>query len=313
MISTLPKVGIRRGEYVGDVKYRKAVSKRLRSLGFNEVKTYTLVSPEMSSHFDYEGKEKAILPNPMSVDKSVVRTTLIPSLLQVYQYNKARKVEDVAIYEVAKTYDKSYQEESKIAFLMQGDYVVNPWKSSVSCDFYLMKGFVEDILCYFGFQNRYQFVNANLPDMHPGKSCQILIDRKPVGILGQVHPRVCKDEVYVCEISLQALMQHVKPLKFKEASKYPTIAKDVAFVVDKDVISCDIEATIKKAGGRLLQSIEVFDVYEGEHVAEGKKSIAYNLLFMADDRTLTDEEVMKVFDQIIDKVASVHSAEVRDK
>ena len=313
LISTLPKVGIRRGEYVGDVKYRKAVSKRLRSLGFNEVKTYTLVSPEMSSHFDYEGKEKAILPNPMSVDKSVVRTTLIPSLLQVYQYNKARKVEDVAIYEVAKTYDKSYQEESKIAFLMQGDYVVNPWKSSVSCDFYLMKGFVEDILCYFGFQNRYQFVNANLPDMHPGKSCQILIDRKPVGILGQVHPRVCKDEVYVCEISLQALMQHVKPLKFKEASKYPTIAKDVAFVVDKDVISCDIEATIKKAGGRLLQSIEVFDVYEGEHVAEGKKSIAYNLLFMADDRTLTDEEVMKVFDQIIDKVASVHSAEVRDK
>ena len=313
LISTLPKVGIRRGEYVGDVKYRKAVSKRLRSLGFNEVKTYTLVSPEMSSHFDYEGKEKAILPNPMSVDKSVVRTTLIPSLLQVYQYNKARKVEDVAIYEVAKTYDKSYQEESKIAFLMQGDYVVNPWKSSVSCDFYLMKGFVEDILCYFGFQNRYQFVNASLPDMHPGKSCQILIDRKPVGILGQVHPRVCKDEVYVCEISLQALMQHVKPLKFKEASKYPTIAKDVAFVVDKDVISCDIEATIKKAGGRLLQSIEVFDVYEGEHVAEGKKSIAYNLLFMADDRTLTDEEVMKLFDQIIDKVVSVHSAEVRDK
>lgn len=313
LVSTLPKVGIRRGEYVGDVKYRKAVSKRLRSLGFNEVKTYTLVSPEMSSHFDYEGKEKAILPNPMSVDKSVVRTTLIPSLLQVYQYNKARKVEDVAIYEVAKTYDKSYQEESKIAFLMQGDYVVNPWKSSVSCDFYLMKGFVEDILCYFGFQNRYQFVNANLPDMHPGKSCQILIDRKPVGILGQVHPRVCKDEVYVCEISLQALMQDVKPLKFKEASKYPTIAKDVAFVVDKDVISCDIEATIKKAGGRLLQSIEVFDVYEGEHVAEGKKSIAYNLLFMADDRTLTDEEVMKVFDQIIDKVVSVHSAEVRDK
>ena len=313
LISTLPKVGIRRGEYVGDVKYRKAVSKRLRSLGFNEVKTYTLVSPEMGSHFDYEGKEKAILPNPMSVDKSVVRTTLIPSLLQVYQYNKARKVEDVAIYEVAKTYDKSYQEESKIAFLMQGDYVVNPWKSSVSCDFYLMKGFVEDILCYFGFQNRYQFVNASLPDMHPGKSCQILIDRKPVGILGQVHPRVCKDEVYVCEISLQALMQHVKPLKFKEASKYPTIAKDVAFVVDKDVISCDIEATIKKAGGRLLQSIEVFDVYEGEHVVEGKKSIAYNLLFMADDRTLTDEEVMKVFDQIIDKVVSVHSAEVRDK
>ena len=313
LVSTLPKVGIRRGEYVGDVKYRKAVSKRLRSLGFNEVKTYTLVSPDASSSFDYEGKEKAVLPNPMSVDKSVIRTTLLPSLLQVYQYNKARKVEDIAIYEVAKTYDKSYREESKIAFLMKGNYVVNPWKGSMPVDFYLMKGFVEDILTYFGFQNRYSFEKVILPDMHPGKSCQILLDRKPIGILGQVHPNTCKDEVYVCEISLQALMQKVKPLKFKEASKYPTIEKDVAFVVSKDVTSSEIEATIKKAGGRLLRSTEVFDVYEGEHVPEGMKSIAYNLLFMADDRTLTDDEVMKVFNQIIDKVVSVHSAEVRDK
>ena len=313
LVSTLPKAGIRRGEYVGDVKYRKAVSKRLRSLGFNEVKTYTLVSPEASFSFDYEKKEKAVLPNPMSVDKSVIRTTLLPSLLQVYQYNKARKVEDIAVYEVAKTYDKSYQEESKIAFLMKGNYVVNPWKGSIPVDFYLMKGFVEDILTYFGFQNRYSFEVSNIPDMHPGKSCQILLDRKPIGILGQVHPNTCKDEVYVCEISLQALMQKVKPLKFKEASKYPTIEKDVAFVISKDVTSAEIEATIKKAGGRLLRSTEVFDVYEGEHVPEGMKSIAYNLLFMADDRTLTDDEVMKVFNQIIDKVVSVHSAEVRDK
>ena len=283
------------------------------SLGFNEVKTYTLVSPEASSSFDYEKKEKAVLPNPMSVDKSVIRTTLLPSLLQVYQYNKARKVEDIAVYEVAKTYDKSYQEESKIAFLMKGNYVVNPWKGSMPVDFYLMKGFVEDILTYFGFQNRYSFEVSNIPDMHPGKSCQILLDRKPIGILGQVHPNTCKDEVYVCEISLQALMQKVKPLKFKEASKYPTIEKDVAFVVSKDVTSAEIETTIKKAGGRLLRSTEAFDVYEGEHVPEGMKSIAYNLLFMADDRTLTDDEVMKVFNQIIDKVVSVHSAEVRDK
>lgn len=311
--STLPKVGIRRGEYVGDVKYRKAVSKRLRSLGFNEVKTYTLISPDMSRMFDYEGKEKCVLPNPMSIDKSVVRTTLLPSLLQVYQYNKARKVEDIAIYEVAKTYDKCYQEESKIAFLMNGNYVVNPWKGSMKCDFYLMKGFVEDILCYFGFRNRYRFEKVSLPDMHPGKSCQILLDRRPIGILGQVHPKVCSDEVYVCEISLQALMQGVKPLKFKEASKYPTIKKDVAFVVDKSVLSSDIEMTIKKAGGRLLHSTYVFDVYEGEHVEKGKKSLAYNLLFMSEDRTLTDDEVMKVFHQIIDKVCSVHEAEVRDK
>ena len=196
---------------------------------------------------------------------------------------------------------------------MNGNYVVNPWKGSMKCDFYLMKGFVEDILCYFGFRNRYRFEKVSLPDMHPGKSCQILLDRRPIGILGQVHPKVCSDEVYVCEISLQALMQGVKPLKFKEASKYPTIKKDVAFVVDKSVLSSDIEMTIKKAGGRLLHSTYVFDVYEGEHVEKGKKSLAYNLLFMSEDRTLTDDEVMKVFHQIIDKVCSVHEAEVRDK
>ena len=313
LVSTLPRVGIRRGKYVGDVKYRKALSKRLRSLGFNEVKTYTLVSPDISNKFNYDHKEHIVLPNPMSIDKSVIRTTLIPSLLNVYQYNKARKVDDICIYEIAKTYDVHYQEESKVCFLMKGNYVINPWKGSMPVDFYLMKGMVEEVLCYFGFQNRYSFVKATLPDMHPGKSCQILLDRKPIGILGQVHPKVCKDEVYVCEISLQALMQKVKPLKFKEASKYPTIAKDVAFVVPKDLSSGEIEATIKKAGGRLLHSIEVFDVYEGEHVEEGKKSIAYNLLFMAKDRTLTDEEVMQVFNHIIEKVVEVHSAQVRDK
>lgn len=313
LVSTLPKVPIRRGQYVGDVKYRKEVSKRLRTLGFNEVKTYTLVSPEMSRMFDYEQKEKAVLPNPMSIDKSVVRTTLLPSLLQVYQYNKARKVENIYLYEVSKTYNKEYQEESKIAFLMQGAYVLNSWQGSKKCDFYLMKGFVEDILCYFGFKGRYQFVVGKVEDLHPGISAHILLDNKPVGILGRVHPKTCKDEVYVAEISLQALMQKVKPLKYKEASKYPAITKDLAFVVPKKMSSSEIEATIKKAGGRLLQAIEVFDVYEGEHVELGKKSIAYNLTFMNRERTLTDDEVMQVFNQIIDKVVATHDVELRDK
>lgn len=313
LVSTLPKVPIRRGQYIGDVKYRKEVSKRLRTLGFNEVKTYTLVSPEMSRMFDYEQKEKAVLPNPMSIDKSVVRTTLLPSLLQVYQYNKARKVENIYLYEVSKTYNKEYQEESKIAFLMQGEYVLNSWQGSKKCDFYLMKGFVEDILCYFGFKGRYQFVVGKVEDLHPGISAHILLDNKPVGILGRVHPKTCKDEVYVAEISLQALMQKVKPLKYKEASKYPAITKDLAFVVPKKMSSSEIEATIKKAGGRLLQAIEVFDVYEGEHVELGKKSIAYNLTFMNRERTLTDDEVMQVFNQIIDKVVATHDVELRDK
>ena len=311
LVSTLPKVGIRKGEYVGDVKYRKEISKRLRSLGLNEVKTYTLVSPSMANSFDYEGKEKITLPNPMSIDKSIIRTSLIPSLMNVYNYNKARKVEDINIYEIAKTYDKSYNEESKIAFLMKGNYLINPWKGSIKVDFYLMKGIVESILDYLGFKNRYSFVKSNVLDLHPGIAADILLDRKRIGIMGRVHPSICKDEVMVCEISLNALMAKVKPLKYKEASKYPMIVKDVAFIVPKSMSSSEIETVIKKAGGRLLNEINVFDVYE--KLDNDKKSIAYNLTFMDSNRTLTDEEVMNVFDNIIKKVTSTLDVELRDK
>ena len=306
---TLPNIEVKRGEYVGDVKYRKAISKRLRSLGLNEVKTYTLVSPSMASSFDYEEKERITLPNPMSVDKSVIRTSLIPSLMNVYNYNKARKVEDINIYEIAKTYDKSYNEESKIAFLMKGNYITNSWKGSMKVDFYLMKGIVESILDYLGFKNRYSFVKSNVSDLHPGISADILLDRKRIGIMGRVHPKVCKDEVYVCELSLNALMTKVKPLKYKEASKYPTIVKDVAFIVTKAMPSSEVETVIKKAGGRLLSDIKVFDVYE--KLDNDKKSIAYNLTFMDSNRTLTDEEVMNVFDNIIKKVTTSLDVELR--
>ena len=308
---TLPNIEVKKGEYVGDVKYRKAISKRLRSLGLNEVKTYTLVSPSMASSFDYEEKERITLPNPMSIDKSVVRTSLIPSLMNVYNYNKARKVEDINIYEIAKTYDKSYNEESKIAFLMKGNYITNSWKGSMKVDFYLMKGIVESILDYLGFKNRYSFVKSNVLDLHPGISADILLDRKRIGIMGRVHPKVCKDEVYVCELSLNALMTKVKLLKYKEASKYPTIVKDVAFIVPKTMPSSEVETVIKKAGGRLLSDIKVFDVYE--KLDNDKKSIAYNLTFMDSNRTLTDEEVMNVFDNIIKKVTTSLDVELRDK
>ena len=308
---TLPNIEVKKGEYVGDVKYRKAISKRLRSLGLNEVKTYTLVSPSMASSFDYEEKERITLPNPMSIDKSVVRTSLIPSLMNVYNYNKARKVEDINIYEIAKTYDKSYNEESKIAFLMKGNYITNSWKGSMKVDFYLMKGIVESILDYLGFKNRYSFVKSNVLDLHPGISADILLDRKRIGIMARVHPKVCKDEVYVCELSLNALMTKVKPLKYKEASKYPTIVKDVAFIVPKTMPSSEVETVIKKAGGRLLSDIKVFDVYE--KLDNDKKSIAYNLTFMDSNRTLTDEEVMNVFDNIIKKVTTSLDVELRDK
>jgi len=314
LVSTLPKTTIKKGEYIGDVKYRKFIQKRLRSLGLNETKTYTLTSPTMAQSFRYENKEQVVLPNPMSVDKSVVRTTLIPSLLQVYLYNKSRKVSAVLLYEISKTYDKSYEEESKVAMLLTGNYITNSWNHhSLKIDFYVVKGIVEDLLCSLGFQNRYTFVKQVFPDMHPGICASILLDREEIGIIGRVHPSILKDEVYVVELSLQKLMKTIKPIKFKEAPKYPSIEKDMAFIVPRNILAEDIMAIIKKKGGRLLSNIEVFDVYEGENISKDEKSIAFHLTFLDATRTLTDEEVMILFNNIIESVTQELGAVLRDK
>lgn len=312
LVSTLPTVPIRRGEYIGDVKYRKTISRRLRSLGLNEVKTYTLTNPNMATMFKYEEKENIILPNPMSIDKSVIRTSILPSLLNVYDYNKTRKVDDILIYEISKTYDKYYNEESKIAILMNGEYLNNSWNQSKNkVDFYLIKGIIENIFDYLGFNNRYSFVADNIPEMHPGISARILLDRENIGIIGCVHPRIRKDNIYVAEISLNALMSKVKKLKYKEALKYPAITKDVAFIVDKSVSSETLIKQIRKSGGRLLLNIDVFDVYKGENLEKEKKSIAFNLVFGDHNRTLTDEEVMTQFNKIINDVVSNCNAKLR--
>ena len=140
-----------------------------------------------------------------------------------------------------------------------------------------------------------------------------MLDRKMIGVIGKVHPIITKDDIYVAELSLEALMGKVKPIKFKEAPKYPEIVKDMAFIVNYDVTSDEIISVIRKAGGRLLTDIKLFDVYTGEHVALDEKSLAYSLTFSSPDRTLSEEEVMEVFNNIIDKVEKEKGAKLRNK
>jgi phenylalanyl-tRNA synthetase beta chain len=314
LVSTLPIVETKEGGYVGDVKYRKLVSKRLRSLGLNECKTYTLTSPSMAKTFNYDNLTNINLPNPMSMDKSIIRTTILPSLLNVYNYNKDRKVENINIYEISKTYDLNYVENSKIALLMSGNYLTNGWNTNtIKVDFYVLKGIIENILIYLGFKNRYTFVKEELPDLHPGICARIYLDREPIGIIGKVHPNLTKDNIYVAELSLTSLMRNIKPIKYKKPSIYPGIAKDVAFIVDKDITSETLEKDIKKASSKILTDIKIFDVYTGTNVEENKKSIAFNLTFNDPTRTLTDEEVMQDFNKIIDYVTTKDKAILRDK
>ena len=311
---TLPNVETKRGRYIGDVSLRKSISKRLRTLGLTEVRTYTLVPESTANMFNYDNKEVLALPNPMSNDRSHLRLSLIPSLLQTYEYNKARKVTDINIYEIAKTYDKNFVEDHKIAILMKGSYITNQVNSiNMKADFYLIKGVVENLLKYLGYKNRYSFERVEVKELHPGVSASILIDRKPVGVIGKVHPLLYSDEIYVAELSLTKLYElSVKPLKYKESSKYPEIQKDVAFIVDKNITNNELVDAIRRAGGRLLTDINIFDIYTGENIDSNKKSMAYSLTFSDPTRTLTDDEVMAAVNNVINSVTTKLDAKLRD-
>lgn len=313
LVSTLPRVTTRRGQYVGDVKIRKEISKRLRTVGLNETKTYTLISEEMAKRFRYEDKTQIKLPNPMSQDKSIIRTSILPSLINVYEYNKARNIKDILLYEIAKTYDNNYVEESKVAILIKGNYLTNDWQHTiVKSDFYTLKGIVSNLLDYLGFKNRYTFEKTEVFDMHPGMTAKVILDKEPIGILGRVHPAYKKDEIYLAELSMTKMYEkQIKPIKFKESSKYPEIVKDVAFIIPNEMECEIIKNQIKHAGGRLLDSIQVFDLYE--NIEPGMKSIAYKLNFKDATKTLTDEEVMTVFNKIIAEVTDKCNVKLRDK
>ena len=312
LVSTLPRVPIRKGQYIGDVKIRKEISKRLRMLGLNESKTYTLTSPEMAKLFRYDNIEQVTLPNPMAMDKSVIRTSIIPSLLNVYDYNNARNVKDILIYELSKVYDINYNETLKCAILVKGNYNVNDcFHQYNKCDFYYLKGIIENLLNYLGFKNRYTFVAEQIPEIHPGISAKIYIDRDEIGIIGRVHPKLKKDDIFISELNVTKIYEKtIKPIKYKEASKYPEIIKDLAFVIPNEIESEVIEKQIKHSGGRLLDSVRAFDLYS--NIEDGKKSIAYKLVFKDPTRTLSEEEVMEVFNKIISEVESKTEAKLRN-
>ena len=313
--SVLPVIPNKSGQYIGAVKYRKLISNRLRSLGLNECRTYTLVSDEENDMFKYNRQEQIDLNKPMSSDKKTIRQTLIPSLLKTYEYNKARNVKDVMIYEIANTYYNKTEEDTKIAILMKGNYISSTWSNEkIKVDFYLLKGILENVLDFLGLKNRYHLEEKVIDGIHPGISAEITVDKQPIGYLGKIHPNISKDDIYVLEMSMTKLVdKKAKPIKYKEISKYPSIVKDLAFIIKKNVSSGTIEDTIKKAGGKLLTNIDVFDVYTGDNLLMDEKSIAYSLTFSDPTRTLSDEEVMQVFNKIIEEVVKKHNAVLRDK
>ena len=308
----LPVLPSRLGQFD---KTRRAIKNKLVDLGLNETLTYSLIPHGEVHKFTTDEFEEIMIADPMSEDRNTLRYSLLYSLNEVYNYNSARNNTDISIFELGKTFYKEngeYKENLKLAILLSGNYYLDIKKTKV--DFYILKGIVEELLDFLGFQGRYSFQLGNIPkELHPGQSALINIQGNNLGIIGKLHPNTTKKDIYVFEIDFDKLMNlHPSKMSYKDIPKFPSIIKDVAFSVDKNMYSENIEKVIKKAGGKLLTNIEVFDVYVGENIASNEKSIAYKLTFQDPTKTLTDEEIMTLFNKIINEVETKCNAKLRD-
>ena len=308
----LPIVPMRKGSYD---KTQREIRNKMIALGLKETLTYVLINDKEVNGYTLDEFEPLKLLDPITEDRNTLRYSMIPSLYKVYEYNKAREQKDISIFEIGKGFYKKgevYGEDTKLCVLMSGKYSTG-LNNNKTVDFYVIKGIAEEVLDYLGYSGRYSFMKQEMPkEMHPGQSAMINVNGSNIGMIGKIHPSVTKDDVYVLEINLDELFtKKVGKMKYKEFSKFPSINKDIALVVDKKSVSKDIEKVIKSAGGSLLTNIEVFDVYTGVGVGIDKKSIAYSLTFSDMKKTLTDEEINGLMDKIIDAVSKKCGAELR--
>ena len=308
----LPIVPMRKGSYD---KTQREIRNKMIALGLKETLTYVLINDKEVNGYTLDKFEPLKLLDPITEDRNTLRYSMIPSLYKVYEYNKAREQKDISIFEIGKGFYKKgevYGEDTKLCVLMSGKYSTG-LNNNKTVDFYVIKGIAEEVLDYLGYAGRYSFMKQEMPkEMHPGQSAMINVNGSNIGMIGKIHPSVTKEDVYVLEINLDELFtKKVGKMKYKEFSKFPSINKDIALVVDKKSVSKDIEKVIKSAGGSLLTNIEVFDVYTGVGVGIDKKSIAYSLTFSDMKKTLTDEEINGLMDKIIDTVSKKCGAELR--
>lgn len=297
---------------------RRNVRRILQGAGLSQAITYSLTSEANASRFDEHGSEKVRLAMPMSEERSVLRTSLVPGLLETARYNTARQQANVALYETGRVYfekgDTLPRETERVAGVFTGLWMDHRTQGTrIPVDYFVAKGVVDTLVHTLRLDVTYEA--AVLPDMHPGRTARILKDGEVIGYVGQVHPAVSKDvyglkEVYVFELDLLAL-QTSSTLLYQDVPRYPSVSRDLALVLNRDIPAGQVEATIKQAAGPLLIDLSVFDVYTGENVGEHEKSIAFSLKYQDPTRTLQDEEVNASYEKIVEAVKVEHGAEVR--
>ena len=300
------------GGYSPLMKFESKAGSLCRSLGYSEIITYSFVSPAIFDQIrlpeDSSLRNTLRIQNPLGEDTSVMRTTALPSMLDILSRNNAYHNKNVKLYELAKIYlpvdGARLPEEPKI--LVLGSY-------GESTDFFGLKGELEAVLNGLNLPKaRYDAVNDN-PSYHPGRCATVSIAGCNVGVIGQIHPLVAKNygmdcEVYCAEINFTKLFDLMLPAAtYVPLPKYPTVFRDLSFVCDESITVAQAEDTISKAAGKLLRNIRLFDIYRGTGIAEGKKSMAFSLELRADDRTMTDTDS----EQVVNKVLTALEVELQ--
>ncbi|MDE5872897.1 MAG: phenylalanine--tRNA ligase subunit beta [Lachnospiraceae bacterium] len=304
--TTLPK-----GEATAGKKgYAERIEDEVRIIcegnGFSGAMCYSFESPKVFDKLlipaDDEARCAIEISNPLGEDFSIMRTIPLNGILTSIATNYNRRNKDARLYELANVYiPKSLpltelpDEKMKLTMAMYG-----------SGDFFDLKGVLEEMFEKLGFGKEVTFKPTGAHTfLHPGRQADIEKGKLQIGYMGQLHPEAAdnygiKAEVYVAVINMDVVtMLSTFDRKYEGIAKFPAVIRDLSMVVDKSIFVGQIEAVIKKCGGKLLEKVELFDVYEGEQVAEGKKSVAYSMTFRAKDKTLEDAEVGKIIEKII--------------
>ena len=289
--------------------------------GLDECVTYSLISEKEEKAFNLLNDEEHYrIINPLTDDRVLFRTHILNSLLKSASYNVARQNKNLALFETAHMISKSSRKHH-LAIVLVGSALDQGLMRTTPYDSYHMKGIVEGLFALLGVEaSRYKFERntAHLDELHPGKSAEIYFQNQLIGRFGELHPNkiaeydLGKTNAVALEMDLDLLLNaKVSTVKMSPISRYPSVSRDLAFVVNKDIPVKDLLRSIKMIGKSLVRDAVVFDVYEGEHVEEGKKSVAISVTYMSEDHTLKDNEIIDIEDKIKFELTKTYKAELR--
>ncbi|WP_018887811.1 phenylalanine--tRNA ligase subunit beta [Paenibacillus massiliensis] len=309
---------------------RRALRQLLVHSGWQEMISYSFTHPGQNGQFPswLEGAHPVALAMPMSEERSVLRTSMLPHMIDAAVYNRNRKQENLSFFEIGsvflsgeETLTKQPQEIPVLSLLLTGSRRTKQWNAAAEpVDFFDLKGALEAVLSYAGLAEQARYV-ANQPQgYHPGRAASVYLELDGqqvwIGTLGQLHPEIQHkhdlQDTYVAEIALDAIVRHMnRNIRYHELPRYPSVERDVAVVIDQAVESGDLLKTIRESGGELLQHAEVFDIFTGSKLGEHKKSVAIALRYRHQERTLTDEEISVAHARVVEALEQSFGAELR--